>query len=434
MNMRRMYGAFGVVMVCATAVSLSPSSAFASAPGPVAGVVMHATADARWSAWLGCWRPESMDGVAPPAHVICVLPGVDAGVSIATIANGRIVSEQVVVADGSRRAVNEGGCSGFESATWSQDGRRVFMKSELNCGSDINRTSSGVLALVSTASYVDVQTVEVAGERAARTVRYVALRESDIPSVVKSRLVSEPIARETARLRASSQLDVEDVVEATRVVGSAAVEGLLVARRAGFELNAERLRAMTNAGVQPSTVDVMIALTYPEHFEVAEESPRVYAGATGWDADERVRGIDDRSRNACFSRLSAYPAAYDGYRYDPYGYRYSRCGYNSFYSPYGYDSYGWGYGAGPVVVAQPSERADEVKGVAVKGKGYTRRGDSDGNGTTGTARPRAEPTTRPTSTGGTGSVKSGDTGGSSGSGSTSTSTGRTAKPRNGGGN
>ena len=77
----------------------------------------------------------------------------------ATIADGRIISEQQIVADGSRRAVNDGGCSGFESASWSQDGRRVFLKSDLNCGGDVQRTSSGVLALVSAAAYVDVQSV-----------------------------------------------------------------------------------------------------------------------------------------------------------------------------------------------------------------------------------------------------------------------------------
>ena len=426
MKMRMLFAALGVSALAAT-----NASALAAPPAT----------DARWSAWYGCWRPEAIEGVAPPEHVICVLPTTGEGVSIATIANGRIVSEQPIVADGSRRATDNGGCKGFESATWSKDGRRVFLKSDLNCGGDVQRVSTGVLALISAGSYVDVQTVEVGGEKASRTVRYIALADSDVPSIVADRIGSEPLARESARLRAAAPLDLEDVVEATRIAGGQTVESLLVARKAGFKLDAATLRTLVASGVEPSTVDVMVALSYPEHFAVAEESPRAAEDRerNPWRGDDGIARGGYGSR--CYDAWGMERSTGYGFGYDPYASRYSRCGYNSFYSPYGYDPYGWGYGNGRVVVISGGsvDPKEEANGALVKGKGYTRRGASSG-----AARPRSEPTTQRTgsttgssttrskgSTGSTATVRSGGSTGSS-SGGSSAAPARTAKPKGGG--
>jgi hypothetical protein len=380
--------------------------------------------DPRWTALLGCWTPDVSalpEGTPPPSHVICLLPGAGDGVTIATIADGRIVSEQTVTADGSRRAVNDGGCSGFETASWSTDARRVFLESDLVCSGEIQRVSRGVLALVSSGSYVDVQSVSVEGEQATRTVRYVAMADDAVPAVVRARLASEPMAREAARMRAAAPLDYDDVAEATRVVGSAAVEGLLVARRAGFDLDARDLRALADAGVEETTIDVMVALSYPDHFEVEEEQPRqprsMIAGG-GFGGDDRTFGI---SRGSC----------YDEFGYSGWDSRYARCGYRSYYSPFGYDTYGWNYGSRPIVIVQPGNGEEPEKGAFVKGKGYTRKGES-----TGSARPRPDPATpavtRTTGSTGVKATSTPSTSKPANTGSSGTSTGRTAKPRGGG--
>jgi hypothetical protein len=408
----------GVLGTVAPPVSAAALRGASDAPG----------SDGRWSAWYGCWRPDAVEGMAPPEHVICVVPTSGEGVTIATIANGRIVSEQPIIADGSRHAVDAGGCKGFETATWSADGRRVFLKSDLNCGPDVQRTSTGILALVSTGSYVDVQAVDVGGEKASRTVRYVALPDNEVPAVIADRLGTETLARESGRVRAAAPLDFDDIVEATRVVGSDAIDGLLVARRAGFKLDASALRTLASAGVQPSTVDVMVALSYPKHFEVAEETGRDTRERNPW----RDNGRDVWS--SCYD--DGWGRSISSYGYDPYAMRYSRCGYNSFYSPYGYDPYGWGYGSRPIVIVGNGGGGDpkdeDAKGALVKGKGYTRGGTA-----TGSARPRSADTpartgsTGTSSAGSTATVRSGGSTGSSASGSGS-STARTAKPKGGG--
>ena len=403
----KMLSTFVLAAVAATSMPVSASDA----------------TDPRWTALLGCWAPDNQAADAEsntaPAHVICLLPTDGAGITIATIADGRIVSEQALIANGSRRDVSEGGCSGYESASWSQDGRRVFLESDLTCTGGVKRTSRGILALVSPASYVDVQAVMVEGEEAARTVRYVALDDADVPAVVGGRLAAEPMAREAARMRAATALDFDDVVEATRVAGGAAVEGLLVARRAGFDLDARALRSLSASGVSASTIDVMVALSYPDHFAVEEEAPRPPRGlVAGGFGDDRI-GVT--SRGSC----------YDDNMYDRWDSRYARCGYRSYYSPYGYDGYGWNYGSRPVVIVQPGNGDGEERenGEFVKGRGYTRKGASEG-----TARPRATPAAPSTgtrATEGTG-TKAGTAAPSSKPAGSGSDTGRTAKPRGGG--
>jgi hypothetical protein len=413
------------------AIATTAVSAQTNAP-----VTQTTSIDARWNAWYGCWRPEAVDGVSPPSHSICILPSSNNAVSIATVVDGKIVSEQPIVADGSRRQTDEGGCKGFEAATWSQDQRRIFLTSDLNCGGSVQRKSTGVLALISPTSYVDVQTVSVGGESASRTVRYVALRDNETPTVAVSRLVDQPLARESARISAAAPLDFDDVVEASRVVGAETTDGLLVARRTGFQLNASRLRSLVASGVQPATIDVMVGLTYPEHFQVAEEAPRAMNATRASDA-ERF-GYDPRYiRNSCYDGFGM--GRYNGLSYDPYAMGYARCGFNSsYYSPFGYDAIGWGYGTGNVIVLSPTDgdKADVTNGTVVKGKGYTRR-----NAATGTARPRDASTTTTTSTSTTrstgsssGTVRStGSSGSTPAPSSSGTSTGRTAKPKGGGG-
>src|SRR5690606_8989124 len=98
---------------------------------------VHAAASAieadDWNARYGCWR--AVDSSTAAASMICVLPGEDAtSVRIATIADGVIAEETVVRADGVARPIEDGGCSGSESATFSADSRRIYTRSELACG------------------------------------------------------------------------------------------------------------------------------------------------------------------------------------------------------------------------------------------------------------------------------------------------------------
>jgi hypothetical protein len=381
--------------------------------------------DPRWLAFVGCWQADpveaaslELDATAPAEAVdpmICIRP-TDVGVAIATIVPGLPIRERTVrIGSG---PLEEGGCRGTESTQWSEDGRRLLIRSELECAGGVQRSSRGVLALVSRGALVDVQAVGVGGESEVRTVRYVAVDAEDHPPAHRP-AAGEALALETARLNAALPLTLEAVIEAHGVVEAPALEALLAARRAGYALDGETLLRLADAGLPPSTLDVLIALSYPEEFEVREaREPREALVAGGrdpwgdrWSADRYSMGY---SRYGCYSSASYY------------------------YSPYGCDSYRWGYRGGGGVYVVPVGSGglpeDGKSGAAVKGRGY-RQGDGPARGT---ARPRLSPDDA-----GRATPRSGrDTAAPSRRGDSDRSTpaasgrsedrGRTAKPRGGG--
>jgi hypothetical protein len=406
-----------------------------SASGGAAAVAT--TSGPGWLAWYGCWTP--VDDDAPEATLVCVLPGADdAAARITTWVDGSMTGEVVVRADGVSRPVEEGGCVGQQTARWSNDGRRVFVRSDFQCGG-IGRTSTGVLALVAENEWVDVQAVTIADQHLARSIRYRAVRSDDVPAEVAA-VAGMPgaerrMALETARLQMSLPLAIDAVIEATREIAPPAVEALLGARQHGFNMDAGLVMRLEREQVPASVIDMMVALSYPQRFAV-QARPRVVQ-----DDDRLDRGDRGLARETCYDPFFMRPAygaacaAMPRYgRYDTYGYG-SRYG----YSPWGYDPYGWHPGRSPVVVIVDPTPGRE-RGEVVKGRGYVNPTGTTGD--RGSARPRQDPA----GSGGGGvpraaTPSSGTSRAAPSSGSTprateersgGSNTGRTAVPRGGG--
>jgi hypothetical protein len=399
-----------------------------------------------WAAWHGCWR-STAEG-APAGEILCLLPGSSPSeVRMVSIADGAVTGTTRVLADAVARRVEEGGCTGTETAHWSRDARRVFMRAELEC-EGMHRVSTGVLAMVADDEWVDVQAATVSGQHATRSIRYRAVPASLAPAEIQAQLDDRrELAREAARLRATAPLHVEDVIEAAGMLAEPALQGFLATQALAFRPDAQSLLRLEAAGVPASGIDVVVAVGYPQRFAVRE------AGAIHTVA----RGPGDVRR--CYDPVPGIWMYGDDCYYTSQRWGYSRYGYGWGYSPWGYDPYGWRYGPRPVIIVRPGDGEDRVPSEAVKGSGYTRggapsrgtaqpRSNSGGSGNSGSSDAvrssgesgrSAPPPAReavPRSSGS--SSGSGSTSGSSGSsssgssGSDTGSSGRTAVPRGGG--
>lgn len=377
-----------------------------------------------WVAWHGCWRTVGED---TPQQVICLLPGAaPSEVRLRIVEQGAVTEQAILHTDDTPRAVREGGCTGTERGRWSRDGRRVFIRAELDC-EGVRRVSSTVLAMVAENEWVDVQTITIGEQHSARVRRYRAIEGASMPADIRAALDDgRQLVRESARLHASAPLEIDDVIEATAQLPAPGVEALLAARESGFALNARKLVELERARVPASVIDVMVALSYPRVFAVQDADVEPQQPAY----PPIARTIDD-----CYDPYWDYDWRYNARRYN----RYNRYGYGSCYDRYGYGwgsrygswnsgYYGW-RGNGPIVIVRP-DREEHTPGQAVKGRGYTRgsasnEGSAQPRSTAGSSDRGASGRSQPaTSTGST----------SSGSGSSSgSSTGRTAKPRTGGG-
>jgi hypothetical protein len=377
-------------------------------------------ADGRWLPWLGCWEVANVAEVGGSGGLCVVSRSESGGVELLTMAQGRVESRRMLIADGERRAVEQSGCSGWEQGKWSEDGHRVYLRSELTCEGGSRRVASGVIAMVNAREWMDIQSIEAGGYPVVRAVRYqpasaqlAAAAGVQVPQGIE-------LALETGRTAAAQPLSVDDVSEASRELSAETLEILLFERGGVFQVDANKLVALADAGVPDRIIDLVVALAYPDVFNVNSAARMV-----GYRPESPTAEALANARNP--RRTPVYATFYDPF--DPFGFgyynRYGYYGYGS-YSPFGWGNpYGWR--SGGVIVIQPPANggSSEVTrtGRVVNGRGYTRSRGSTGSDS-GSKGSSVGSSSRPSSSSGSSTGSSG----SSGSGST----GRTAVRRGGG--
>lgn len=392
------------------------------ATGLVAGLVLlgstaaaqSITSDSRWQAWLGCWEAVAPQS-APDGYVdasingrimprVCVIPAAGkSAVDVATIVGDSVALRQHIDATGEQKEVVKDGCKGWEKATWSANGGRVYLRSAYACPGGLTRTSNGVMALTPEGEWLDVLGVVAGTTVGVRAAHYREVHPAKLPAEIAVALKDRRQWAYDARVAAMAPLTTADVIEASRYIDPGVVQTLLAERGDRFAVDAKQLVELEKAGVPSLVIDVMVAMSYPEVFSL----DRTRIGGAPADS---LR--DDVGR-------TVYVYGWDPF-YSPWGYR--RGG-------YGYGGYGgWYYGPRPVVIVrQPA--GERAHGQVDKDKGYTpgsgarpRRGSMSGT--------RDEARGSRGEAGGSSSKgsSSGSSGASSSKGSSSGS-GRTAKPR-----
>jgi hypothetical protein len=327
-----------------------------------------------------------------------------------------------IEADGQRRPVASQGCKGWETASFSSDGRRLYLRSEQTCAAGMTRTQSGVLGLAANGEWTSAVHVLADSGNSVRVSRYSPVSlNADIPAEIRDELQPRELSDRTAHVAASlSRLNTTAMIEASKYLSAPAIEAWVTEAAYDFELNDKTLVQLADGGVAPSTIDVMIAVSNPNAFAV-RASGMGYANAS-----DSLRAL----RNAQCVTPTADPWGYSEYdpcdpyhRFSYYGTR-SRYGYG--YDPFGleFSRYGIGYGrgnaytTGPVViVTRGSESAPTRAHGRMTDDGYRRTTGSSGSD--GTAARGSTPRSDPSPT----SSSSGTTSGSSGSSSSSSSGG-----------
>jgi hypothetical protein len=320
--------------------------------------------DARWLPWLGCWQVGRL--AEPAAPLVCVRPTPDPlGVELATVTGGAIALSRAVIADDRTRDLIVDDCAGSEVATFSGDGRRVYLRSTLTCADGTRRTASVVMGMASDTVWLDAQSLGMDDERVPRVLRYSPAPLVNWPEPFRfSAERSAAVAQ--ARLLATAELSLLDVREAATRADPEAVAAFLLELDRRFDPTVEGLAALDDGGVPGAVIDAVVAVSYPERFAVdrGEVRPVLPGGA------EPGAGYHD----------SYYWGGW-GYAWCP---RSGYC-YDDQYRPYGHDPFfSRGYFGRLVVFDRTAPR----RGIAVGPRGYTRGGRADGSGQGRYARPR----------------------------------------------
>ncbi|NIP57213.1 MAG: hypothetical protein GWM92_03570 [Gemmatimonadetes bacterium] len=393
--------------------SFAVAALLALAPAAPAGA--QAGTVGSWLPWAGCWEglpPDAVGGEGVegevPEGMLCIRPadGVRTA-ELLTVVDGEIGYTRTLRADGRRQRVSRQGCEGWQTARFSEDGARVYLRTDLTCEGGVRRVASGIMAMVSPYEWIDVQAVEIGeGEASAWVQRYGFADEEPVEAAGLEEIVEDrAMAVESARMVAARAPGIDDVIDASEHVHPQAVKSWIAEQSDPFRIDAEGLTAMADAGVPRDVIDVVVAVSYPDRFAVDGE-PREREEEYDRRYDDRRYGSYGHPRSRVWLGFHfGYP-----YYYGPYRYR------SSFFHPYGFGYYP--YYRPSVVIVRPRDAGGRV----LNGQGY--RG------------PRRR------TTGGSSSSPSVIRGGSSSGGGTispagpssgGSSTGRKAKRRKGGG-
>lgn len=342
-----------------------------TAPAAAQTAAAPALQDAKWSAYVGCWR--DVDDPAGNGARICVTPD-GAGVRVSTIVAGQRVRDEVHVADGVARPVDANGCRGTETARWSDLGQRIYRRAEVACDSGEPRTLSTASYFVPGPTWVDIETVDHDGAISVRVSRLVRASNQTL-------LDGTTLGRAAARgpgAEAMARFSVADVIDLSSALPPDGVQAAIAEAPTTFRLNAAALSKMADANVGPRVIDLMVGLTYPKKFQVSRLGSGGGGGGFG-GLDMLGMGMSDP-----FFAGIVGPAAFNCY--SPYGWAQSSywgncAGYDptmaSMYPGY-YNGYWGAYGPG-WVVTQPSTGSGgpttpvqpQGDGRLVNGRGYT---------------------------------------------------------------
>ena len=358
--------------------------------------------DSRWIGYLGCWQ-----SVGTNATTVCLLPVDESSVDLVTIESGAVVTAERITA-GRRVATAQGECTGWQMADWSAVSDRLYLQSEETCPRSGTRAANGLIALSRDGSLLYIQGGTIGLKTGVQVQRYREGTNQELPSEVqdaRNAIRTDLIAATRARATAMARLTIEDVAEASRHLEPDVVEAWLMERGGSITLDAERLVAMADAGVPSSTIDVLVALAYPNAFAINGRHGQSQLGDYPPIPAPTLSIFDACYLDFAFGSGSPYCGGFGGY----YGY-----GYPGYYPGYPYVIV---YTGGSPSGGGGGDRA-RPHGRVVNGQGYR-----EGVGASADVSRHAEPRSDPvgSSSGGTSTRTSTS---SSGSGEQ-----RTAKPR-----
>ena len=416
-------------------------------------VLAQGAAD-RWLPWYGCWQsvgtvsvPGLLEPIVRDGASLCVVPS-DAGVHVMSVVNGTVSTDDTIVADGVDRPIGTTSCTGVRRAEWSQDGHMLFMASVAAC-TGRSQTVSRLLTLTNGPIWIDLQVVRQSGTGDLVQARRYA--RVSVPASVEDHLPPELVARATLAAQSTGRvpLAVAHVIEASGRTTPVGVEALILETTARFSLNTRDLIALQKGRVAERVIDLMVAVSYPQHFSVNQRAlpapPMVLAGASGgfanpfsfsvWDPlfynSYNYGDYDDHGALMCSSGLTVCRDYYPG----------SRLRY-----------YQWGTltgGADEAVTAGSSGTGGgaPTRGIVRKDRGYSSGRDASASEKSPTSPPssssrsssRSSPSSTSESSSSSSDSSSSSTSGGASSGGTasggyapgssSSDTGRTAVPR-----
>src|SRR5437763_5855866 len=107
-------------------------------------------------AWTGCWSAEQTVAPAGVVRLVCITPTASVDVATVAIFDGGIIAHETIDASGRPLALEARGCTGARRATWSRDGRRLFLRTTGVC-QGVPLSVSAIFSISASGEWLDVE-------------------------------------------------------------------------------------------------------------------------------------------------------------------------------------------------------------------------------------------------------------------------------------
>ena len=248
--------------------------------------------DARWKPFTGCWASFVSDVRGPD---VCVIPTRDSSVvELVALRRDSVLSRSTVTASERRETSGANECTGFESARWSLDDRRMYLLASYKCRGTGRRQCSSMYTMNSSTTFSRMESSTNDAGTTLRTINFVALDTAPhLPEELRRRLPdANSRSMWVARAVASAELSTADVADAATSFHPRLVAEWLYERGAQFALSQLGQRDLREAGFSPEVVVAINAMSSPER--AAHERERNFgAGGTVAAGKAQRHGRDE---------------------------------------------------------------------------------------------------------------------------------------------
>jgi hypothetical protein len=222
-----------VLLTAVVACSLAAQGA----PGAPASVT-------RWNPYLGCWSTSSRGEVGP---MVCVVPTTSVDrVEFMTVDGDTVFARTMVDASGTPQPMLRGDCAGWESATWSHDGQRLFMHADYACAKGRTLRSDAILSMTRSDAFTHLERRTNSDTAEVRAMHFIVQLDTTVfPAEVRQRLTSyRPLAVSDSELVTVPPVAASDVLEAATMLDPKVVQAWLADRGDSTDLSTTDLRVL----------------------------------------------------------------------------------------------------------------------------------------------------------------------------------------------
>ncbi len=220
-----------------------------------------------WTPWIGCWTRIGDEDVQ---SILCMLPSDEyQAVEAMWIGSEGVLRRETIRADAQRYSASLDECRGWAEGQFSENERRVYLKSEYTCVNDDSIAHWHALALHSQGSMLSVQAVKTGDSLVTGIDRYWRIQNEVLDTIGLGELVRRFVEPNPYLTRlAGTELEASDLIELAFVMPSQIAVLLTIELGVTAAMRADDIFQLRSAGVPDNLIDVVVARSYPEWFAV----------------------------------------------------------------------------------------------------------------------------------------------------------------------